>query len=185
MKNKYIVFLILVVIIIGSFFIFKKIYTNQGNNDTEPNSNNVNIEELNVMSSHNQYVLVRENKYSELETYSIYKNNQDNYYKRQFSFPDGEIIESRFVCWTDDKIYILGYNPASYDLSNGNIIDTGDLNKMLNNTTGNIDRIIGIDNAFIYYTYSFNAEHYYAKIDFNLNNVTIIQKENLPTKLSN
>lgn len=90
MEKKYIVFFILVVIIIGSVFVFKKIYTNQSNNDTKQNSNNVNIEELDVMSSHNEYVLVRENKYSELETYSIYKNTQDNYYKRQFSFPDGE-----------------------------------------------------------------------------------------------
>lgn len=87
--------------------------------------------------------------------------------------------------WTNDKIYILGYNPTSYKLSNGNIVDTGDLNKMLGGTTGRIDKIIGIYNNFIYYTYSYNAEHFYGKISLDLNSVTIIQKDDLPKELNN
>ena len=190
MKNKYIICLVLIitVCVIFTFKILENIQDNLSyNNSTKIKENDdiKNIKDLNVISQHNEYILVRDDKYSELETYSIYKNIKYNNYQKQFSFPDGEIIEGRFICWTDDKIYILWYNPKSYSLSNGSVVNTGDLNKILNNTTGRVDRVIGIYDDFIYYTYSYNANNFYAKISLDLNNVTIIAKEDIPEELNN
>lgn len=190
MKNKYIICLVLIIIVgvIFTFKILENIQDNVSSNDSteiKENDDTKNIQDFNVISQHNEYILVLDGKYSELETYSVYKKIKNNNYQKQFSFPDGENIESRFICWTDDEIYILGYNPTSYRLSNGSVVNTGDLNKILNNTTGRIDRVMGIYDDFIYYTYSYNANHFYAKISLDLNNVTIIPKENIPEELNN
>ena len=188
MKKKYIICLVLIIIVGSCIFILKKVSNNHNNiniNNSTVIENTKNIQDLNVISQHNEYVLVIDDTYSELQTYSVYQNINANNYKKQFSLPEGKTIESRFICWTNDRIYVLGYNPASYKLSNGNIVDTGDLNKILGGTTGRIDKIIWIYNNFIYYTYSYNAEHFYGKISLDLNSVTIIQKDDLPKELNN
>lgn len=80
---------------------------------------------------------------------------------------------------------MLGNNPASYSLSDGKVANTGDLNKILDGTTGRIDRIIGADKNYIYYTFSYNADVFYGKISFNLSNVTLIQKNDIPKEINN
>lgn len=183
MKNKYIICLVLIIVFItvSSIYVFKNI---NSNDSTEISKS---IQSLNIISQHNEYALVIDDKQSELlDTYSVYKNIETNMYQKQFSLPEGQNIEGRFVCWTDDKIYILGFDPASYSLSNGKVVDRGNLNKIFNNKTGRMDRVIGIHEGFIYYEYSNydTGGSFYGKMSLNLKDVTIIQKEDIPKELN-
>lgn len=182
MKNKYIICLVLIIVFItvGSIYVFKNI---NSNDSTEVSKS---IQSLNIISQHNEYALVIDDTESELETYSVYKNIETNMYQKQFSLPEGQNIEGRFVCWTDDKIYVLGDSARSYSLSNGSVIDKGNLKKMFNNKTGRMDRVIGIHEGFIYYNYSNydSGGSFYGKMSLNLKDVTIIQKEDIPKELN-
>lgn len=143
------------------------------------------LPELDVISQHDEFILVKDSDNTELETFSIYKNTEHESYKKLFSLPDGYPIESRFICWANNMIYILNEAPASYNLDNGKMINSGDLNKMLNDTPGRIDKVIGIADNYIYYTFSYNSDNYYAKIDLELNNPSIISQNDIPTKILN
>ena len=160
------------------------VFENINSNDSTEVSKS--IQSLNIISQHNEYALVIDDTESELETYSVYKNIETNMYQKHFSVPSGQGIEGRFVCWTDDKIYILGFEPASYNLSNGKVVDRGNLNKIFNNKTGRMDRVIGIHEGFIYYNYSNydSGDSFYGKMSLNLKDVTIIQKEDIPKDLN-
>ena len=87
------------------------------------------------------------------------------------------------VYWTSNKIYVLGYNPASYSLSDGHVIDKGSLKSMVNNSTGLIDGIIGMYDDFIYYTYTYQGKSFYGKVTLDLKEYIIIEKADIPNEL--
>lgn len=183
MKKICVISLIIIIVIMG--ILFGKNIFHKKNDNLEVKNNYKNIQELNVISQYNDYLLVSSDSFSELQTYSIYKNVYGDNFKELFSLPDGESIESRFVYWLNDKLYVLGNNPASYSLSDGKMANTGDLNKILGGTTGRIDKIMGTDKNYIYYTFSYNADVFYGKISFDLSNVTLIQKNDIPKEINN
>lgn len=115
-----------------------------------------------------------------MDTFEVFKNTERDLYKKVFSLPEEFNLEKRFICWNDNKLYIIKDGARAYDLSTGKRIYTGDLNKIMNNTTGRIDNVLGSDENFIYYTYTYNADHFYGKISYNLKDVIMVQEDDIP-----
>ena len=136
---------------------------------------------LKIISEHNAYALVVENEDSELPTYAVYKNVNYNNYQKVFDLRVTNDIWSGLVCWTDDRLFIFGFTIASYDLTNGQIIDEGDF-RLSNADTGMIDRVLGIYDNYIYYEYA-NKENRYGKTSLDFKEVIPITKKDLPKKL--
>ena len=78
-------------------------------------------------------------------------------------------------------MFIFGFTIASYDLTNGQIIDEGDF-RISNADTGMIDRVLGIYDNYIYYEYA-NKENRYGKTSLDFKEVIPITKKDLPKKL--
>ena len=125
---------------------------------------------LKIISEHNAYALVVENEDLELPTYAVYKNVNYNNYQKVFD-----------LRVTNDRLFIFGFTIASYDLTNGQIIDEGDF-RISNATTGMIGRVLGIYDNYIYYEYA-NREDSYGKTSLDFKEVIPITKKDLPKKL--
>ncbi len=136
---------------------------------------------LKIISEHNAYALVVENEDYELPTYAVYKNVNYNNYQKVFDLRVTNDIWSGLVCWTDDRLFIFGFTIASYDLTNGQIIDEGDF-RLSNADTGMIGRVLGIYDNYIYYEYA-NREDSYGKTSLDFKEVIPITKKDLPKKL--
>lgn len=174
---KFLFFTFITIIGISSFIL---LYNSLNKNEKEL----INIKNLTIISKYNEYLIAEDKEYKEAgKTYAVFKSHEYNYYEKLFTLPLGEPIESRFICWSDDNLYILGFNPEKINLSNGNIINKISLKALLNNTTGRMERILGNDGKYIYYSFSDNHGLYYAKIDFDLTNVTTILENEIPNNL--
>ena len=136
---------------------------------------------LNIISEHNAYALVVENKDLELPAYAVYKNVNYNNYQKVFDLPLGNDLWSGLVCWTEDRLFIFGFTIASYDLTNGQIIDEGD-SRISNADTGMIGLVLGIYDNYIYYEYA-NREDSYGKTSLDFKEVIPITKKDIPNKL--
>lgn len=141
----------------------------------------VNRKSLKIISEHNAYALVVENKDLELPTYAVYKNVNYNNYQKVFDLQLTNDLWSGLVCWTNDRLFIFGFSIASYDLTNGQIIDKGDF-RISNADTGMIDRVLGIYDNYIYYEYA-NRENSYGKTSLDFKEVIPITKKDIPNKL--
>lgn len=176
MKKRHIIGIIIILIILLGIITYKSFFLN-----SRKNSKNIDERkrsELNIISEYKEYMVAIDNVYSEMETFAVFKNVEHDIYQKVFSL--GEFnLEGRFICWNNDKLYILKDVATAYELSNGNIIYTGDLNKLLNNTTGSIDRILGIKGNYIYYEFSYNGD-FYGRVTLDFKSVEIIQKQDIP-----
>lgn len=180
MKRIYIISLIIIIVVaIGSYFFI----TNSSSKKTE-NSDEVNIKDLKIISQHNEYIVALDQTSSETENYAVFKNTEYEMYKKVFSL-EPDIIESRLIFWVNNKLYLFGYNPKVYNLNDGNIKYSIDLIKLLNDTPGNFDRVLGHDDSFIYYEYSHNGDSFFGKINFEFTDATIVEKKDIPNNLSN
>lgn len=179
MKKKNIIFLVvfIIILVVGSALIFVKLDQNENQNNKEYRR----LRDLEVVSQHNEYVLAFDEHLSELDTFAIFKNVESDMYKKHFSLEDGN-IESRFVCWTNDNLYILNFDAKSYDLSTGKIIDENS-SSLFNGTTGRMDRVLGIYDGFIYYQYTYVADKFYARISLDLSTVEYIEEKDVPKEL--
>lgn len=178
MKKKYFIILTIIIIIIFGIFIFSNLLSNF--KIKEKNVDEKKYSELNIVSEYNEYVVVLNNSSSEMDTFEVFKNTERDLYKKVFSLPEEFNLEKRFICWNDNKLYIIKDGARAYDLSTGKRIYTGDLNKIMNNTTGRIDNVLGSDENFIYYTYTYKADHFYGKISYNLKDVIMVQEDDIP-----
>lgn len=180
MKKTFIILLTLFIttIVISGIYLVVKIII-----DDQNSPQYVNLYDLHILTRHNEYVLVSEDNGGELTEYSIYKNIEANDYQKMFTFPGSWAIEPRLVCWGDGKIYAFVYDAVSYDLSNGNVVDRGDIGKIVKNTRGNVDRVLGIYDNYIYYEASYHPDTFYGKISLDLKEVTIIEKKDIPQQL--
>lgn len=142
-------------------------------------------EDLKLISIHNEYVLAVEEELAMTTQYAVFKNTEYSTYKKIFSIPTSSSIEGRFVCWSDDKIYILEtYGQfTSYNLDDGTIEANTNLYDLLKPFTGRFDRILGIDDGYIYIEYSHNANKYHGKIDLDLQEIIEIQEEDISENL--
>lgn len=142
-------------------------------------------EDLKLVSIHNEYVLAVEKELAMTTQYAVFKNTEYSTYKKIFSIPIDVMLEGRFVCWSNDKIYILdSYGEfTSYNLDDGTIASNTNLYDLLKPFTGRFDRILGIDDGYIYIEYSHNANEYHGKIDLDLQEIIEIQEEEIPKNL--
>lgn len=143
-------------------------------------------EDLKLVSIHNEYALAVEKELAMTTQYAVFKNTEYSTYRKIFSIPISSSIEGRLVCWSDDKIYILiQYNGefTSYNLDDGTIAANTNLYDLLKPFTGRFDRILGIDDGYIYIEYSHNANKYHGKIDLDLQQIIEIQEEDIPENL--
>ena len=180
MKKKNIIFLVVFIIIlaVGSVLIFLKLDQNQSQNNKEYRR----LRDLEVVSQHNEYVLAFDEHLSELDTFAIFKNVESDMYKKQFEIESNDYVESRFVCWTNDKLYILNFGAKSYDLATGKIIDRN-TSSLFNGTTGRMDRVLGIYDGYIYYEYTYVADHLNARISLDLSTIEYIEEKDIPKEL--
>lgn len=143
-------------------------------------------EDLKLVSIHNEYALAVEKELAMTTQYAVFKNTEYSTYRKIFSIPTFSTPEGRLVCWSNDKIYILTpYNGefTSYNLDDGNISANTNLYGLLRPFTGRFDRILGIDDGYIYIEYSHNANKYHGKIDLDLQEIIEIQEEDIPENL--
>lgn len=181
MKKKHIITAVIIIIILLVIVILSNLFSNAKNNNKNIDERKYN--ELNIISEYKEYIVAIDKNYSELDTFAVFKNTEYDMYKKVFSLSEEFNLEGRFICWNDDKLYIIKDGATVYDLSNGKIIHTGDLNKLLNNNTGRIDRVLGIKENYIYYQFSYNGD-LYGKVDLDLQNVQIIQKQDIPKEFN-
>ena len=176
-KNKLAILgiiILLVILIIISFNFLKK---------EKVDLEDINYNNLQIISEYSNYVLAIDKTYSEITTYAIYKKMYKDSYQKLFSLQEfGENIEKRHICWDENSVYIINHNPISYDLLSGKIINTGDINKLLNNTHGDINRVYGINDNYLYYSYNGNGNHYYAKSNLDFTNIVLIEQNEVPFK---
>lgn len=180
MKKKNIIFLVafIIILVIGGALIFFKLDKNQSQNNKDYRR----LSNLEVISQHNEYVLAFDEHLSELDTFAVFKNVESNMYKKQFKVVNDNYVESRFVCWTNDKLYILNFDAKSYDLATGKITDENS-SSLFNGTTGRMDRVLGIYDGFIYYEYIYVADKFYARISLDLSTVEYIEEKDVPKEL--
>lgn len=181
MKKKYIITFGIIITILFGIIIFTNLFSNPKKNNK--NTDEKKYSELNIISEYKEYVVTMNASNSELDTFDVFKNTEYDIYIKVFSLSEEFNLEGRFICWNDDKLYIIKDGATAYDLSNGKIIYTGNLNKLLNNTTGRIDRVLGIKENYIYYQFSYNGD-FYGKVDLDLKNVQIIQKQDIPKEFN-
>lgn len=142
-------------------------------------------EDLKLVSVHNEYALAVEKELAMTTQYAVFKNTEYSTYRKIFSIPISSSIEGRFVCWSDDKLYILEtYGQfTSYNLDDGTIAFNTSLYRLLKPFKGRLDSILGIDDEYIYIEYSHNANKYHGKIDLDLQEIIEIRKEDIPENL--
>lgn len=179
MKKKYVIFLVvfIIILVIGSILIFLKLDQNKNQNNEDYRR----LSDLEVISQHNEYVLAFDKHLAMMDTFAVFKNVESDMYKKHFSLEDGN-IESRFVCWTNDKLYILNFGAKSYDLDTGKITDENS-SSLFNGTTGRMDRVLGIYDDFIYYQYTYVADHLNARISLDLSTIEYIEEKDVPKEL--
>lgn len=177
MKYKKCLYLLIIFVMAVLLIIF---FNNQSK-DTKPEVRNIN--DLKVVSSNDEYILV-DGQEPNSSIFAVYKGIGYGNYQKIFSFPVGSNVESRLICWTEDKIYFFGFTIASFDLLTGNIIDKGDQNILTGSSTGYINCVYGVSNEYIYYKYTADSTIGYGKVGLDLSNVTFIEKDGIPKFLT-
>lgn len=178
MKYKKCLYLLIIFVMAVLLIVF---FYNQSQN-TKPEVRNIN--DLKVVSSNGEYILV-DSQEPNSSTFSVYKKIDYGNYEKFFSLPGGDNIESRLTCWTDDKIYTFSFVIASYDLATGNTVDTSGLKDLTGNSTGSIDRVFGVYKGYIYYRYTAGSITGYKKVSLDFKNVVSIEKDEVPKFLIN
>ena len=169
--------ILIIISLIGLFFFIALIYDDEVDERL--------YEDLKLVSFHNEYALAVEKELAMTTQYAVFKNTEYSTYKKIFSIPISSSIEGRFVCWNNDKIYILEtYDEfTSYNLDDGTIAANTNLYRLLKPFKGRLDSILGIDDGYIYIEYSHNANKYHGKIDLDLQKIIEIQEEDIPENL--
>lgn len=176
-KKTFIIILSVVLLLAISFFI--TILFQKNNKDIGLRS------ELDIISFNNEYLIARNDKSSDVFSYSLYKVLENEKVKKVFNFERESELESRLICWTDTKIYIFDYYPTYYNLDgkHNNVDQRISLLELLNNKPGKLDRVFGEFNESIYYEYSHNEQQYIGKVDLNLENTFELNSfDDLPDK---
>lgn len=145
-----------------------------------------NGDSLDIISQHDGYVIAVDQKYSEANTYAMYKNVSYNDYEIVWTFDiaNNVDIENHNIIWNDNAIYLLGYDCVAYDIDSGKEISvcSDTLMPLSDDDSGNgkMDSILGISNSYIYYRYSSNLNHYVARVSLDLKNVEVINDTDIP-----
>ena len=179
MKRKYLLITLLVLFftIVSILFILYVINKDIPNDIQNRNS-------LKIISTYKEYLSAIDKHENDFNQYAVFKELEYNDYKKLFVLKNtAQTLETRFICWTDEKLYYFGTDPIAYDIETGKIENNINLNILLNNIPGRIDRILGVSNNLIYYEFSHNADTFFANVDLDLTKVSIINKNELPTEL--
>ena len=148
-----------------------------------------NGDSLDVISQHDSYVIAVDQKYSEANTYAMYKNVSYNDYEIIWTFDiaNNIDIENHNIIWNDNAIYLLGYDCVAYDIDSGKEISvcSDTLMPLSDDDSGNgkMDSILGISNSYIYYRYSSNLNNYVARVSLDLKNVEVINDTDIPDEV--
>lgn len=172
MKYKKCLYLLIIFIMAVLLIVF---FYNQSQN---PKPEVRNINDLKVVSSNDEYILV-DGQEPNSSIFAVYKGIGYGNYQKIFSFPVGSNVESRLICWTEDKIYFFGFTIASFDLATGNMVDRGTLKELTGSSTGTIDVVLGIYDGNIYYEYTSNGEGY-GKVSLDFQKAELIDKDDVP-----
>lgn len=178
MKRRNVLFIVLFIIIIFIFAIF--LILQHFNNSYDKKTIIEKLDERDIVSRYNDYALVMKHL-PMLDEFYIYKKTEYLDYELKFNIPELN-IESRFVCWINDKIYILNKFPVSYSLIDGKKMDIGEKNLVYSGSYDlQVTKVVGHDGEYIYYEYNDTPTSFaYGKIDFELKNPIKIQKEDIP-----
>ncbi len=167
MKIKLLSISICVIIILGITGCNLKKEDSFSSNGNKTEEHLYNRESLRKISEYGEYIIALSEEGTEINTYSVYKNVDYYDYKKIWDFPvsDNNGIESHNIIWNKKNVYIFGYGAYAYNIDTGeeSYALTTDLTPVDNNVAGHLDRILGYDNKYIYYTYSSSA--------YQLNNI--------------
>lgn len=190
MKRRLLGILICVVVVFGITGCSLKKEDSFSSNVNKTEEILYNKESLKKISEHGEYIIALSEETTMTDTYSVYKNVDYYDYKKIWDFPvsDNTGIESHNIIWNEKNVYIFGYGICAYDIDNGkeSYTLTTNLTPVDNDVAGRLDRILGYDNKYIYYTYSSSAstKQYYGRITMDLSNVEVINKSDVPDDLN-
>lgn len=168
------IFIIILLIII--FVIVIKHDTKDEKDDNYKNYNS-----LEIVSQYKDYVLAIDNKYSETQTYAVYKNDKYQRFSKILSLKyNGITLEDNLVFWHNDNVYFFCNNYAEkYDLKNGKLVASISMYELNNKHTGTFIKVLGSNTDKIYYEYMYQSMYYYGSVDFTLKNVSFITENEI------
>lgn len=131
------------------------------------------LEELQVVSQNKDYVIAFNNN-----RYAIFTKDE-NGYKKVKKIAKGKELTRDNIWWLNDRVYIFSSDYASFYRLNDVYEEVVSNTLLFDKKPMVFERILGIEDGWIYYNFVYEESSYTGKIDFDLKEVSIIEKDGI------
>ena len=131
------------------------------------------LEELQVVSKNQDYVIAVNNN-----RYAIFIKDE-NGYKKVKKIAKGKELTKDNIWWLNDRVYIFSSDYASFYRLNDVYEEVVSNTLLFDKKPMVFERILGIEDGWIYYNFVYEESSYTGKIDFDLKEVSIIEKDGI------
>ncbi len=131
------------------------------------------LEELQVVSQNKDYVIAINNN-----RYAIFTKDE-NGYKKVKKIAKGKELTRDNIWWLNDRVYIFSSDYASFYRLNDVYEEVVSNTLLFDKKPMVFERILGIEDGWIYYNFVYEESSYTGKIDFDLKEVSIIEKDGI------
>ena len=131
------------------------------------------LEELQVVSQNKDYVIAINNN-----RYAIFIKDE-NMNKKVKKIAKGKELTKDNIWWLNDRVYIFSSDYASFYRLNDVYEEVVSNTLLFDKKPMVFERILGIEDGWIYYNFVYEESSYTGKIDFDLKEVSIIEKDGI------